>query len=263
MDLLLDGRIALVTGASQGLGYAMALQFSREGALVAICSRDQAHVSAAADSIHAVTRQPVLGITADVSRSEDIGRLIERVVEEYGGLDILVANSGGPAVGPFEEITDEQWHDGLALLLMSAVRLVRAALPQLRQSPAPSVLTVTSISARQPIPNLTLSNTIRPAVLGLTKSLALELGRERIRVNSLLPGWTETERMQEILEDRAGRNATSLEVERAAQAAASALGRLATPAEIANAAVFLCSPAASYITGLMLSADGGTFRATT
>ncbi len=260
MNLQLDQRIALVAGASQGLGYAAALQLSREGALVAICSREQARINAAADAIHGETRRPVLGVAADVSRPEDVKKLVGRVVDEYGGLDILITNSGGPDPKPFEQVTDEMWQKAVDLLLMSTVRLIREALPHLRQSPAPSVLTITSIAVKQPIANLILSNSIRLAVIGLTKTLALELGSERIRFNSILPGWTDTERVQELLEDRARRNNTKAEEEYAKQAASSPFGRLATSQEFANAATFLVSPAASYFTGLMLLVDGGTYH---
>ncbi|MBN1311190.1 MAG: SDR family oxidoreductase [Anaerolineae bacterium] len=262
MNLQLDQRIALITGASQGLGYATALQLSREGALVAICSREQAHVSAAADAIHGETRRPVLGVAADVSNPADIERLVERVVEEYGGLDILVTNSGGPPSTSFEETTDEMWQQSIDLLLMSVVRLVRATLSHLRQSDVPCVLTVTSLAVKQPIPNLILSNSVRMAVVGMTKTLALELGEEGIRFNSILPGWTVTERVHDLMEARAQRNGTTIEEEIGKQAAAGPFGRMATPKEFANVATFLCSPLASYLNGLMLSVDGGSYKGT-
>lgn len=260
MDLQLDNRIALVAAASQGLGYATALQLSREGALVAICSRDEARINAAADSIHAETHHPVLGVPADVSRPEDIERLVQRVVDEFGGLDVLVTNAGGPPSAAFEEITDEMWQQAYDLTLMSAVRLIRAALPHLRLSTAPMVLTVTSVSVKQPIPDLILSNSIRMAVIGLTKTLALELGSEGIRFNSILPSWTETERVHDLMEARARLNDTTIEEEIAKQSASVPLGRMATPEEFANVATFLCSPAASYLNGAMLSVDGGLYK---
>lgn len=262
MDLQLENRIALVAAASQGLGYATALQLSREGAYVAICSRDEAHVNAAIDAIRAETGGPVLGITADVTRPEDIVHVIDRVVDEFGGLDILVTNAGGPPSASFEEIDDAAWQSAIDLNLMSAVRLIREALPHLRSSTAPSVLTITSYSVKQPIPNLVLSNSVRMAVIGLTKTLALELGAEGIRFNSILPAWTETERVQDLMESRAQRNNTSVEEEIANQAATSPLGRMATPQEFANVATFLCSPAASYVTGVMLPVDGGMYKGT-
>jgi 3-oxoacyl-[acyl-carrier protein] reductase len=260
MDLHLTHRAALVAAASQGLGYATALQLSREGAQVAICSRDQARINAAADAIRAETANPVLPVVADVTNPDDITLLIDRVVGEFGGLDVLVTNAGGPPSAAFEELDDQAWLDAVNLTLMSAVRLIRAALPHLRLSDAPAVLTITSYSVKQPIPNLILSNSIRMAVIGLTKTLALELGTEGIRFNSILPGWTETERVQDLMQARATRNDTSIEEEIIKQAAASPFGRMATPQEFANVAAFLCSPAASYVTGLMLPVDGGMVK---
>jgi 3-oxoacyl-[acyl-carrier protein] reductase len=260
VDLRLNQRVALVAAASQGLGYSTARQLSREGAFVAICSRNKAHINAAADAICTETGNPVLPIACDVTQPTDILRLVERTVEEYGGLDILVANAGGPPSASFEELDDGAWASAVDLTIMSAVRLIRAALPHLRQSTAPAVLTITSITAKQPIPNLTLSNSLRMAVIGLTKSLALELGKEGIRFNSILPSWTETERVTDLMEARAALNKTTVEAEIARQAADSPLGRMAAPEEFANVATFLCSPCASYVTGVMLSVDGGTYK---
>lgn len=262
MDLQLKGRIALVTAASQGLGYATALQLSREGALVAICSRNQAQVDAAADAIRLETNQSVLSIEADVTNPKDITAMIEQVAEEFGGIDILVTNAGGPPAAAFENLTDAQWQNAVDLTLMSSVRLIRAALPHLRQSIVPSVLTITSISVKQPIANLMLSNSVRMAVIGLTKTLALELGNESIRFNSILPGWTETERVHDLMMDRAEANNTTVEAEIQKQGSSIPLGRIATPQEFANAATFLCSPAASYVNGLMMQVDGGAYAGT-
>jgi 3-oxoacyl-[acyl-carrier protein] reductase len=261
MDLQLNQRVALVTGGSQGLGFAAALQLSREGALVALCSRDQAHVDAATHAIQTETRRPVLGIAADIIKSKDVKRVVQRTVDEFGGLDVLVANpGGGPTTGTFDELADDQWAKATDLLVMSMVRLIREALPHLRQSTAPSVLTVTSLSSKQPIPNLILSNSLRMAVLGMTKTLSQELGKEGIRFNSILPGWTTTDRVHELMEDRARRNGTTVEEELSKQSAESPLGRMGTPQEFANVAAFLCSPAASYVTGTMIPVDGGSYR---
>ena len=262
MDLHLEHRAALVTAASQGLGYATALQLSREGAQVAVCSRNQARINAAADAIRAETGNPALPIVADVTDPKDIPALVDRVVEEFGGLDVLVVNAGGPPPGAFEEFDDGAWMDAFNLMLMSAVRLIRAALPHLRLSDVPAVLTITSYSVKQPIANLILSNSLRMAVVGLTKTLALELGAERIRFNSILPAWTETERVQDLMQARAARSGATIKEEMAKQAAASPFGRMATPQEFANVAAFLCSPAASYVTGVMLPVDGGMVKGT-
>jgi 3-oxoacyl-[acyl-carrier protein] reductase len=174
----------------------------------------------------------------------------------------LITNAGGPPSGTFENQDDAAWQKAIDLCLMSHVRLIRAALPYLRQSTCPSVLTITSIAVKQPIANLVLSNSIRAATASLTKSLALELGSENIRFNSILPASTLTERILDLLSYRAGQNGTTVDEEMRKQAAESPFKRLATPEEFANAAVFLVSPAASYITGVMLTVDGGSYKAT-
>jgi 3-oxoacyl-[acyl-carrier protein] reductase len=189
-------------------------------------------------------------------------RLGNEAARLLGGLDILITNAGGPPSGPFESFDEAAWQKAIDLTLMSHVRLIKAALPFLRQSKAASVLTVTSYSVKQPIPNLVLSNSIRAATVGLTKSLALELGREGIRFNSILPAWTDTERVIELMTARAKQNGTTVKAETAIQSKDSPLGRMGTPREFANAAVFLVSPAASYITGVMLAVDGGMYKGT-
>jgi 3-oxoacyl-[acyl-carrier protein] reductase len=183
-------------------------------------------------------------------------------VEAFGGLDILITNSGGPKPGTFESHDEANWQNAIDLSLMSHVRLIRAALPHLRKSSAASVLTMTSYSVKQPIANLVLSNSIRAATVGLTKSLALELGKDGIRFNSILPGWTETERVGELMTARATANRSTVEAETKKQSGESPLGRMGRPEEFAAAAVFLVSPAASYITGVMLNVDGGMYKGT-
>jgi 3-oxoacyl-[acyl-carrier protein] reductase len=157
----------------------------------------------------------------------------------------------------FDDFEQDAWESAVQLNLLSAVNLIRTALPYLRRSEQAAVLTITSIAAKQPVSNLTLSNVVRPAVLGLTKTLSLELAAENIRVNSILPGITDTERVANLMSARAEKNNTTQEAEYKAQAAAIPLGRVATPEEFANVAVFLCSPAASFVTGVMMSVDGG------
>lgn len=262
MDLKLKDKCAFVAGASRGLGYAAALGLAREGCRVVINSRDEGRIQAAAETIAQETGAQVVGLAGDVTSPDAAEKLIAQTVEHLGGLDLLITNAGGPPAGLFESLDEATWAKAIDLSLMSHVRLIKAALPHLRQSSAASVLTVTSYSVKQPIPNLVLSNSIRSATVGLTKSLALELGRDGIRFNSILPGWTETERVYELMAFRAQQNGTTVEEEIAKQSKDSPLGRMGKPEEFANAAVFLLSPAASYITGVMLTVDGGMYKGT-
>lgn len=262
MDLNLAGKRAFIAGASRGLGYAVARGLAREGAVVTINSREAAKLELAAEALRKETGAQVFALAGDVIDPQAPARLIEQAVQAMGGLDLLVTNAGGPPPGRFEVFDDATWQKAIDLSLLSHVRLIRAALPHLRQSPAASVLTITSYSVKQPIPNLVLSNSVRAATVGLTKSLALELGAEGIRFNSVLPGWTETERVVELMAARARASGASVEEEIARQAKDSPLGRMGRPEEFANAAVFLLSPAASYITGVMLTVDGGMYKGT-
>lgn len=257
MDLGLNNARVVVTAASQGLGAATALQFSREGAHVAINSRSGDKLQATAASIQHETGNPVFAIAADVTDNAASIDMIARSVEQLGGLDVLVTNAGGPPAGTFDDFDQATWETATQLNFLSAVNLIRAALPHLRESSRAAILTVTSISAKQPIDNLILSNTVRPAVLGLTKSLAHELGPDGIRVNSILPGITDTDRVQHLMESRAQTNNTTPDEERQKAGAGLPLRRIGEPGEFANVAVFLCSPAASFVTGVALQVDGG------
>jgi 3-oxoacyl-[acyl-carrier protein] reductase len=259
MNLLLEGKKALVTGASQGLGYATARGLALEGCAVAISSRNPNKLEAAARNLAGETNSEVIAIPGDMTDPLFASELIQKTVGAYGGLDLLVTNAGGPPAGKFEAFDDDVWQQAVELSFLSHVRLIRAALPFLRQSTAPSVLTVTSITVKEPLPNLILSNSVRMATAGLTKSLAQELGPESIRFNSILPGWTVTERVQNLIDHRAQANGTDPEKEFQKQAAVIPLGRMGTTEEFANAAVFLLSPAANYITGVMLQVDGGLY----
>jgi 3-oxoacyl-[acyl-carrier protein] reductase len=261
MDLGLKGKIALLTGASSGLGLATAKTLAAEGVRLAINSRSVNKLEAAKAAL-AEYGGDVLILPGDVTDPEVPAQLIEQTISAFGGLDLLFTNSGGPPPMRFEDVSDAAWQSALELNLLSHVRLIRAALPALRQSAAPSVLTVTSVSVKQPIPALVLSNSVRAATVGLTKTLALELGADGIRFNSILPSWTKTERVDKLLADRAQRNGTTIEQEIEKQNQQSALGRMATPEEFAKAAAFLLSPAASYITGVMLTVDGGSYKGT-
>jgi 3-oxoacyl-[acyl-carrier protein] reductase len=204
----------------------------------------------------------VVKIPGDVTTPENAEKIIRDAVSGLNGLDILVTNSGGPPSGRFESIDDLTWQNAIELVFLSHVRLIRSALPHLRDSDAASVLTITSYSVKQPVPNLVLSNSARSATIGLTKTLALELGGDGIRFNSILPAWTDTERVHELMSDRAQLNQTSTDEEITKQSNLSPLNRMATTKEFANVAVFLVSPAASYVTGTMMVVDGGMYKGT-
>jgi len=262
MDLELAGKKAFVAGSSRGLGYAAARILAQEGCRVVLNGRDAGNLEEASSQITKKTGSKVSFVVGDAADPSQPEKLIKGAVEILGGLDLLVTNSGGPPSGKFDSINEDTWQRAIDLSFMSHVRLIKAALPYLIESGQASVLTVTSYSVKQPIPNLVLSNSIRSATVGLTKTLALELGSEGIRFNSILPGWTETERVHELMRNRAEENGTTVEEEIKKIAAASPLGRMGTPEEFGKAAAFLLSPAASYITGVMLTVDGGMYKGT-
>lgn len=260
MDLKMEGLRAFVAGSSRGLGYAIANELACEGVNIAINSRDGDALQAAAMRLRGEHRVKAVALPADIGDPNAPARLIAQTVEAFGGLDLLVTNAGGPPPGKFESFDDDAWQQAVELSLMSHVRLIRAALPYLRKSSSPSVLTITSVTVKQPILELVLSNSVRLATIGLTKTLALDLGKEGIRFNSILPAWTETKRVQHLMENRAKANNTTVEEEMVRQAKDSPLGRMAKPEEFARVAVFLLSPAASYLTGNMISVDGGSYK---
>ncbi len=206
MDLGLKGARVLVAASSRGLGAATARQFSLEGARVVVNGRSKAQIEETARSIRSESGGEVYAVVGDVTNADDINRIVESAVQNLGGLDVLVTNAGGPPAGNFKSVPDEAWQAAFDLSLRSAVRLIRAALPYLKKSDRASILTITSVSVKQPIENLILSNSVRMGVIGLTKSLASEVGPQGIRINSILPGWTKTERVTEI-DDRPRRTA--------------------------------------------------------
>ncbi len=262
MDLGLKGKKAFLAGSSRGLGYAAARLLALEGCQIVINGRDEGKLALASDNLQAESGTQVKFCKGDASVPEQAEGLIRDAARMLGGLDLLMTNTGGPPAGKFEDLTDKTWQQAIDLALMSHVHLIRAALPYLRDSQSASVLTITSYSVKQPIPSLILSNSVRAATAGLTKSLAQELGSEGIRFNSLLPGWTKTERVLEIMKFRAEQNGTSVEDEIGKITAEIPLGRMAEPEEIGRVAAFLLSPAASYINGVMLTVGGGIYKGT-
>lgn len=260
MDLGLTGKRVLITGASRGLGYATAHRLALEGCKVAINSRNEENLAQAAWRLEQETNAQVIALAGDLNDPAVPEQLVQQTVQAFSGLDILITNAGGPPPGKFDSFDDETWQDAVNLSFLCHVRLIRAALPHLRRSDSASVLTITSITVKQPIANLVLSNSVRAATVGLTKSLALELGATGIRFNSILPSWTETERVQDLMANRAKNNNTTIEEEIAKQAADTSLGRMGRPDEFANVAAFMVSPAASYLTGSSINLDGGAYK---
>lgn len=264
MDLGLRGKVALVAAASKGLGRAIAEGFAREGAKVAMCSRDEAAIAAAAKEIAASTGVETFAIAADLATQKGCEDFVRRSVEKFGRIDVLVVNAGGPPPGRFEELDEAKWDFAYQLTLQSAVRLTRLALPELKKTKG-SVVYSTSTSVRQPTQylNLILSNSLRAAVQGMLKTLSKDLAQYGIRVNAIQPGRIDTERVRQLDEITAKAQGKSVEEVRKYWETSGVipLGRYGTPAEFAAAAVFLASDKASYITGLSLQVDGGMLQA--
>jgi 3-oxoacyl-[acyl-carrier protein] reductase len=260
MDLGLTGKAVLVTAASKGLGKAAAMEMARNGARVAICARSSA-VDQTAKDIRTSTGATVHALQADLTRKDDVDRVVSSALERLGQLDILIINAGGPPPGSFLELGPQDWEAAVRLTLLSAVYLCYAVVPHMIERGEGSIVATQSISVRQPIDSLILSNSLRMAVIGLMKSLANELGPKGIRVNSVNPGWTRTERVDQLLTDRAARNGTSIAEEAARITRGIPLGRMGTVEEYGRAVAWLASPAASYIHGHALSFDGGAIQA--
>jgi len=256
MDLGLSEKVAVVTAASKGLGKAAALALAREGARLAICARSEAVESAAAE-IRKETGRDVLAQRADLTRASDVEAFAQATLARFGRVDILVANSGGPPAGPFLDLRAEDWERSFQLVVMSTVRTCYAFVPAMVGQGSGSIVASQSYSVKQPIENLILSNSLRMAVIGMMKTLAMELGPKGIRVNSINPGWTWTERVEQLMEDRASRSGTRGEQEAAKIEAQVPLGRMATAEEYGRAVAWLASPAAGYLHGHALIYDGG------
>jgi 3-oxoacyl-[acyl-carrier protein] reductase len=256
MNLGLKGRRALVLAASRGLGYACARGLAQEGCDLVICSRDEARIQAAAEQIRKDTGVRVEALAADVSNATEAERLVGAAVSAYGGLEILVHNAGGPPAGPFTAITESQWAQAFEQNLMSFVRIVHAAVPEMKKAGYGRILTIASSSIKQPIPNLVLSNAFRAGVWGLAKTMSQELGPHGILVNVIAPGRISTERIAELDQANATRSGKPIEDVRKASVASIPLGRLGDPEEFANLVVFLASEKASYISGQAMFVDG-------
>ena len=264
MDLRLKDKVVLVNAASRGLGAATARRFAEEGARVAITARNGERLSALSHTLAQETGADILPIVGDVSKPEEVDRTVQAVIDRWRRLDILVTNASGPTPGQFLTLKWENWEAAVQLTLLSVVRLCQAAIPHMLKNDPPQrgvIVANTSYTVKQPAEGLLLSNSLRLGVVGLIKTLANELGPQGIRVNAIAPGWTKTERVDEIMAARAQRNGTTPEQEASRQIAEIPMGRMGVPEEFADALVWLASPRASYVHGIVLPVDGGTIKA--
>ena len=260
MNLGLEGKRALVLASSSGLGRAVALELAREGARVAVCSRDRARVDAAAAAIREETGGQAKGYVVDVADDASLAKLVADAASDMGGLDLLVCNAGGPPPGNFRALDADKWDTAYQLTLQSVVRSIRHALPHLEAGDDPAILAIASSSVKRPIPNLLLSNVFRPAIAALTNALSDEFAAAGIRVNCLSPGRIHTDRVDALDRAKAERQGKSFDEVRSASLATIPMGRLGDTAEFGRVAAFLLSPAASYVTGSSVLVDGGMVR---
>ena len=257
MDLGLNERVAIVAASSQGLGKAVALGLAREGANVALCARNEAALRATAEEIARETGVKVVGGTVDVTKEEEVRRFVADVHQQLGRVDICVANAGGPPSKSFSETTIEEWRRTADLNLMSTVFFAKETLPLMQAQRWGRLITITSMTVKQPVEGLILSNSIRSAVVGLVKTLSNEYGKHNILVNNVCPGYTATDRLIELGDRLAAKEGIGREQVVARWASQTPLGRIGEPEEFANLVVFLASERASYITGASIAVDGG------
>jgi 3-oxoacyl-[acyl-carrier protein] reductase len=260
MDLELDGNAALVTASSSGLGKAAATALAREGANVVINGRDEDQLEEAAAELREVAAGDVVPVAGDLTDEGDIERLVDRTVEEFGGMDHLVTSAGGPPSGPFLDTTDEDWYEAYDLLVMSVVRLVRESAEHLRADGGGTVVNITSRSVKEAIDSLVLSNSVRMSVIGLEKTLSRELAPE-VRANAVLPGPHETSRIRNLIAQGVERGEyDSYEQGLAARGESNPLNRIGDPMELGDTVAFLSSPRAGYVNGVAVPIDGGLGR---
>jgi 3-oxoacyl-[acyl-carrier protein] reductase len=259
VDLGLDGKVALVAASSKGLGKASALALAREGARVTICSRTEAELQAAAEEIRGETGAEVLAVPADLTTAEGIGHVVAATVTRFGGVDVLVNNSGGPALGRFEDLDDDDWRQALEVVTLNFVRFVREVVPYMRDKHWGRIIGIQSSSVKEPVDGIDLSNGLRPGIAGLMKAIMPGLAKDGITINLVLPGSFLTAR----LIPGAGRSPEAdkeLQAQLAPFAATIPLGRLGDPIELGNVVAFLASQQASYITGAVYQVDGGSIK---
>jgi 3-oxoacyl-[acyl-carrier protein] reductase len=260
MDLGLRGKVALVAAASKGLGRAIAEELAQEGASVVMCARGEDALRVARNEIAAATGADVLAIAGDVSIPRDVQRIVHAALERFGKVDILVTNAGGPPSGKFESLTSEMWQSAVDLTLMSVINLTSAVLPGMKERKWGRIINVTSIAVKQPVDGLMLSNSLRSAVTGFARTLANEVAPFGVTVNNILPGYTRTERVEQLSEAAAKREGITRNAALGKWEAEIPMGRLGEPREFAALAAFLASERASYVTAQSIAADGGWIR---
>jgi 3-oxoacyl-[acyl-carrier protein] reductase len=260
MDLGIRDKVALVGAASRGLGRAAAFELAQEGATVAICARGADQLEATAEAIRTETGVEVLAVAADLSQAEDVARVVGAVQDRFGRIDILVNNAGGPPGGSFDDFDDEAWQAAWQLTLMSVVRLIRAVLPGMKERGWGRIINITSVSVKQPIPDLLLSNVYRPGVVGLAKTLSRDLAPLGITVNNVAPGHSVTDRVTDLLGRKAAEAGITMEEALKEAAASIPMRRMGQPEELAALIAFLASERASYITGVTVPVDGGSVQ---
>jgi 3-oxoacyl-[acyl-carrier protein] reductase len=260
MDLGLKGKVALVAASSRGLGRAVAEELGAEGASLILCARNEQALAEAAEAIIRQTGADVLTVTADVAVADDVNRIVTSGIERFGQIDILVTNAGGPPAGTFESITAEQWEDAVRLTLLSVIGLTRQVLPGMKARGWGRILNITSIAVKQPVENLLLSNSLRAGVTGFARTLANEVATAGITVNNILPGYTRTERVEELASMMAEKQGITPAEFKGKWEQEIPMKRLGEPREFAALAAFLVSERASYITGTSVQVDGGWIR---